>query len=325
MDGYKYLIAKVKASRGNQSRLGSFASIGCATYDFHGDDAVGYGPNYMVVADGVSGTQKASGVLARLLVAESLNALEKLRKRAVDEPIKLVDFRNQMTLAIQEARHMTQRKGRFDSALTAVYLDTSTHQLFVFNIGDCKCVLIRNGAVVFESDAIIYDFNVPAVVSTNNEIHYPSECVELQVVPYQTGDICMVFSDGVHDNLYVDQILRAIAQHPTHGTDIARATVRACRATFVSSHDYIPFAVAAAGFCATAMEEMKANENITPEDFHAFQEKCSALPKFSHRPIFGKEKRVKNLAFYSASNLLTFAGKKLGKKDDVSVCCGILA
>ncbi|EQC36003.1 hypothetical protein SDRG_06743 [Saprolegnia diclina VS20] len=324
MDGYKYLLAKMKASRGNQSRLGSFASVGCASYDFHGDDAVGYGPNYMVVADGVSGTQKASGVLARLLVAETLNGLEKLRRRALEEPIKTTDFRNQMALAIQEARHMTRRKGRFDSALTAVYLDASTSQLFVFNIGDCKCVLVRNGAVVFESDAIIYDFNVPAVVSTHNDIHYPSESVELQVATYMPGDICMVFSDGVHDNLYVDQVLRAIAAHPAHGTDIARATVRACRDTFAGSTDFIPFAVAAAGFCATAMEEMKTNDAISAEDFDAFEKKCAGLPGLD-RPIFGKEKRVKNLAFYSASNLLTFAGKKLGKKDDISVCCGIIA
>ncbi|ETW09438.1 hypothetical protein, variant [Aphanomyces invadans] len=239
LDGYKYMISKMKASRGNQSRLGSFSSIGCASYDFHGDDAVGYGPNYMVVADGVSGTQKASGILARVLVTETLNSLERLRRKSLSDPavpIKSSDFGAEMIGAIRVARALTRRKGRFDSALTAVYVDAASSQLFVFNIGDCKCVLVRHNVVVFESDAIIYDFNVPAVVSTMNEIHYPTDAVDIQVTGYEPGDVVMVFSDGVHDNLYVDEVLHVVASHPNHGADIAKATVRACRDTFTGHY-----------------------------------------------------------------------------------------
>ncbi|RHY88290.1 hypothetical protein DYB37_009208 [Aphanomyces astaci] len=328
LDGYKYILSKMKASRGNQSRLGSFSSIGCATYDFHGDDAVGYGPNYMVVADGVSGTQKASGILARVLVTETLNALERLRRKSLLDPIvaiKSSDFGAEMVRAIRDARALTRRRGRFDSALTAVYVDAASSLLFVFNVGDCKCVVVRRNVVVFESDATIYDFNVPAVVSTMNEIHYPTDAVEIQVAAYEPGDVVMVFSDGVHDNLYVDQVLRAVASHPNQGADIAKATVKACRDTFTRHCGYIPFAVAAAGFCLSAVEEMKANDAISSADFEAFEAKCRDLPRPHTRAIFGNDKRVKNLAFYSASNLLTFANKQVGKKDDISVCVGVLA
>ncbi|KAG9412611.1 hypothetical protein AC1031_015519 [Aphanomyces cochlioides] len=321
-DGYKYILSKMKASRGNQSRLGSFSSIGCASYDFHGDDAVGYGPNYMVVADGVSGTQKSSGILARALVTETLAALERLRRQG--EPIKSSDFQAEMIVAVRDARNMTRRKGRFDSALTAVYVDAASAQLFVFNVGDCKCIVVRNNCVVFESDSIIYDFNVPAVVSTLNEIHYPCDAIDVQVTSYEPGDVLMVFSDGVHDNLYVDQVLRAVASHPNHGSDIAKATVKACRETFSGTCGYIPFAVAAAAFCLTAIEELRSNDAISTTEFAMFQEKCRALPQLDTRAIFANDKRVKNLAFYTASNLLTFANKQNGKKDDVSVCAGVL-
>ncbi|KAF0693469.1 Aste57867_15566 [Aphanomyces stellatus] len=324
-DGYKYIISKMKASRGNQSRLGSFSSVGCASYDFHGDDALGYGPNFMVVADGVSGTLKSSGILARALVTETLTALERVRRKGLQETIKSTDFRDEMLMAVRDARNLTRRKGRFDSALTAVYVDAASSQLFVFNVGDCKCVVVRNNCVIFESDSIIYDFNVPAVVSTMNEIHYPCDSIEVQVTSYQPGDVVMCFSDGVHDNLYVDQVLRLVAAHPNHGADIAKATVKACKETFTTQCGHIPFAVAAAGFCLTAMEEMKTNESISPADVEAFQEKCRDLPPLDGRAIFGNDRRVKNLAFYSASNLLTFANKKMGKKDDISVCAGVLA
>ncbi|RLN67333.1 hypothetical protein BBP00_00001688 [Phytophthora kernoviae] len=285
---------------------GCFESVGNATHSFHGDDAVGFGPGYMVVADGVSGTMKASGVLARYLVAETLTALSKLRKRARETPACAADFSQSMHSAIKSARKMTKRKGRLDSTLSAVFFDESTRKMFVYTIGDCKCVVFRGGALAFESDSIIYDFNVPAVVS-----------------------------NGVHDNLFVDDIVACVAStaDSTSGRskssaaeEMARRIVQRAKDTFSSNTGYIPFAVSAAGFCLEALGELESNQSVESEEFEKFRQKCEAIPSLEmKRAAFSNEQRVRQLAFYSASNLLAFAHKKQGKRDDISVCAAVLA
>jgi len=74
----------------------------------------------------------------------------------------------------------------------------------------------------------------------------------------------------------------------------------------------------------SAIEEMRMNPSIPKCEFYAFEDKCKELPVNWNRKIFGKERRVKSLAYYTAANLFSFANKRIGKKDDISVCAGIL-
>ncbi|POM67309.1 Hypothetical protein PHPALM_16722, partial [Phytophthora palmivora] len=190
MNAAQYLLDRMRTCKPLQEigdkkmRAGCFSSVGSATHSFHGDDAVGFGPGYMVVADGVSGTMKASGVLARMLVAETLTALAKLRKRTREEAPCAEDFSQSMQTAIKNARKLAKRKGRLDSTISAVFFDETSRQMFVYTIGDCKCVVFRGTQLVFESDSIIYDFNVPAVVSSNQSINYAAE-VDIQTFEYK--------------------------------------------------------------------------------------------------------------------------------------------
>ncbi|KAI9922807.1 hypothetical protein PsorP6_002547 [Peronosclerospora sorghi] len=118
----------------------------------------------MGFADGVSGTMKASGVLARMMVAETLASLSKLRKRSREKPFSAEAFSDSIQVAIDSACKLAKRKGRLDSTISAVFFAETLHQMFVFRIGDCKCVVFRKGDLVFNSNSIIYDFNVPAMV-----------------------------------------------------------------------------------------------------------------------------------------------------------------
>ncbi|EGZ15837.1 hypothetical protein PHYSODRAFT_334045 [Phytophthora sojae] len=339
MNAAQYLLDRMRTCKalheiGDKKARGCFQSVGSATHSFHGDDAVGFGPGYMVVADGVSGTMKASGVLARMLVAETLTHLAKLRKRSREEPPCAEDFSQSMQAAIKSARKMAKRKGRLDSTISAVYFDEVSRQMFVYTIGDCKCVVFRGDALVFESDSIIYDFNVPAVVSSNQSINYAAE-VQIQVFEYEEGDVCLLFSDGVHDNIYVDDIVSCVASASTSPSsrskggaaeEIARRTVQRAKDTFACSSQYIPFAVSAAGFCREALAELENSKTVDAEEFERFRQKCEAIPSLEiQRAAFTKERRVRQLAFYSASNLLAFAHKKQGKRDDISVCAAVLA
>ncbi|CAI5745059.1 unnamed protein product [Peronospora destructor] len=288
----------------------------------------------MVVADGVSGTAKSSGVLARMLVAETLSKLAKLRKRTREEPVCAEDFSQSMQAATRSARKLAKRKGRLDSTISAVFFDENLRQMFVYTIGDCKCVVFRSGDLVFESDSIIYDFNVPAVVSSNQSVNYIAE-VQIQVFAYKAGDVCFLFSDGVHDNLYVDDIASCVASAASLplsrskggiAEEMARRTVQRAMDTFKCTTEFIPFAVSAAGFCREALNELVANKTVESEDVKRFRQKCEVIPSLNvKRAAFVKERRVRQLAFYSASKLLAFAHKKQGKRDDVSVCAAVLA
>ncbi|TDH65416.1 hypothetical protein CCR75_009596 [Bremia lactucae] len=339
MNAAQYLLGRMRTCRvlqelGDKKSISCFSSVGSASHSYHGDDAVGYGPGYMVVADGVSGTMKASGVLARILVAETLSSLAKLRKRSREKSPCAEDFRQSLQTAIKNARKLVKRKGRLDSTISAVYFDETTSQMFVFTIGDCKCVVFRGSQLVYESDSIIYDFNVPAVVSSNQSINYATD-VPIQTFEYEAGDLCLLFTDGVHDNLYVDDIVacvdsetcsRSFRSKGGAAEDIARRIVQCAKDTFTCTSNYIPFAVSAAGFCREALAELAATQVATDDEFERFRIKCNAIPsQHVQRTIFAKERRVRQLAYYSASNLLAFAYKKQGKRDDISVCAAVLA
>ncbi|CCI42925.1 unnamed protein product [Albugo candida] len=301
-----------------------FQSVSTATYEYHGDDAIGYGANFMVVADGVSGTVKSSGALAKRLVSESLKQLSALQAQSLDTDIKTSDLEKCMQNVIKKVVGVTQRKGRLDSTLSAAYFDQVSKRMFVFTIGDCKCILLRKKALIFESDSIIYDFNVPAVVSNNSGINYSAD-VKVQSCLYECGDVCLMFSDGVHDNLYLDQILECASQTQSNAESIAKRIVACVVDTFTHSTSLIPFAVSAASFCKEALAELESS-GTHRKQYEAFFDKCqNLLGSTKSREILCKEQRVRKLAFYSATNLLNFAQKKLGKKDDVSVCVAILS
>nr|CCA18630.1 conserved hypothetical protein [Albugo laibachii Nc14] len=320
-----YETPNEKSLSGTQSNQNTcFQSVSYATHEYHGDDAIGYGANYMVVADGVSGTVKSSGVLAKRLVSESLSQLSALRAQSLDVDMKTSDLERCMQNVIKKVVGVTQRKGRLDSTLSAVYFDKVSKRMFVFTIGDCKCILLRNRTLVFESDSIIYDFNVPAVVSNNSSINYCDD-VKVQSCLYECGDVCLMFSDGVHDNLYLDQIVECSNQVYPNADSIAKRIVARVVDTFTNSTSLIPFAVSAASFCKEALTELESS-GTNRKQFEAFSDKCqNLLGCTKSREILCKEQRVRKLAFYSATNLLNFAQKKLGKKDDVSVCVAILS
>uniref|UniRef100_A0AAV1V7H3 Protein phosphatase n=1 Tax=Peronospora matthiolae TaxID=2874970 RepID=A0AAV1V7H3_9STRA len=340
MNAAQYLLDRVRTCKAlhemsEKKTRSCFSSVGSATHSFHGDDAVGFGPSYMVVADGVSGTMKASGVLARMLVDETLASLAKLHKRTREKVLSASDVSQSMEVAIKSARKLAKNKGRLDSTISTAFFDKTLRRMFVYTIGDCKCVVFRGRDVVFESDSIIYDFNVPAVVSSNESINY-EEDVQIQTFDYEAGDVCFMFSDGVHDNLYVDDIASIVTSvvdrsPPTRcrrgaADELARRTVQRAKDTFTCTSVYIPFAVSAAGFACEALNELKTSNTVDAEEFERFRLQCETIPSLSvTRAAFGKERRVRRLAFYSASNLLAFAHKKQGKRDDISVCAAVLA
>lgn len=301
------------------------ATFGSASHDFHGDDSLGHNAhNALVVCDGVSGTKCASGVLARKLVTETLKALTELKKLAKVAPLKVADFRKAVEKATIKARKATIKVGRLDTTLSVMYLDEASRQIFVYTVGDCKSIVLRNGhQIVYESKSVVYDFNVPAVISTNAQINGMNNGL-IDVVAYQPGDVCMVFSDGVSDNLYADEILKAVrpslatTSREDHLNAMAKDIALQARATVNRKGVYIPFAASAVEAC-DAYAEFLIENNEHPLITKKFISQCRKLPSRTNRKFFGQEKLVKQINFYSMQHLLSFANKDSGKEDDISV------
>lgn len=271
---------------------GCIFDTGSATYEYHGDDAQGQSENCLVVADGVSGTLGQSGILAKALVKAVLVEMKLLTGLVV----KPVDFINCVEKAVKIAKNQLKHAGRLDSTLSVMYMDGSL--LYTYTLGDCKGILIRNGVdIVFETSNVVYDFNVPAVISTNDSISAP-QYAKVEVTEYQMGDIALLFSDGVSDNLFAEQILKIVQDFETMD-EIAKNVVRAARNTLEKVDIVIPFTVSAAKACML-------RNNPMPE-------------VTSEYTLLDKEHVAKSMQYYRLDTLKKFAMRSTGKRDDISV------
>jgi protein phosphatase PTC7 len=114
---------------------------------------------------------------------------------------------------------------------TAVFLvlDRSTGRLKTANLGDSGYLIIRHGDVIFRSKAQTFGFNAPYQLSL-----YPSsssmnertdilnfKCEDSFVTSHtvQPGDVLILGSDGLFDNLFLDDILAEYESSLSHFYD----------------------------------------------------------------------------------------------------------
>lgn len=127
------------------------------------------------------------------------------------EPLDQAAFESAVVDAIKTARIncFQYRKSRLATTLAVSYFNRWTGKLMTFSLGDCKCLVVRNGNVVYETLAVLREFNVPTVVNLREQV-VPKDYV-VQSFGLQEGDVCLTFSDGLGDNVYKDDITAALA------------------------------------------------------------------------------------------------------------------
>lgn len=195
----------------------------CATraFEFHGEDAGAAAAYFHVVSDGVSSpfgrnslAQTAhepvsSALLATELVRAVQQALQDITTGGA-ECLDLKTFESVVVDAIRATRIkcFKHRQSRLAATLAVAYFDRWHGRLLTFALGDSKCVVVRQHEIVFESAAVLRDFNMPTVVNLSTQVT-PADYA-LESFALQEGDICMTFSDGIGDNLYKDDIERAV-------------------------------------------------------------------------------------------------------------------
>ncbi|KAK1944719.1 putative protein phosphatase 2C 1 [Phytophthora citrophthora] len=193
-----------------------------SSFEYHGEDA-GVGSSYFhIVADGVSspfGRQSLAGydgtpVSSALLSAEVVRCVQVVLEELTNhnkEALSQEAFEHAVVDAIKTARIncFQHRKSRLATTLAVSYFNKWSGRLLTFSLGDSKCLLVRNGMVVYETLAVLREFNVPTVVNLKEQV-VPKDYV-VQSFALQEGDVCLTFSDGLGDNVYKDDITAALA------------------------------------------------------------------------------------------------------------------
>ncbi|CAK4086654.1 unnamed protein product [Aphanomyces euteiches] len=186
---------------------------GSASFVFHGEDAMATATNYQIIADGVSNSNVVNSVScstspSALLARALVHAVQQTLAQEYT-PTHMTDFESLVVGAVQTAQRQCANLAReMGSTLLVAYVDAARKRLYTFSVGDSKCIVVRKGRIVYETLSVVKQFNVPSIV--NHQILRPHMYV-VQSIPLQRGDLVMSFSDGFGDNVFKDDLVKALA------------------------------------------------------------------------------------------------------------------
>ncbi|GET03875.1 protein serine/threonine phosphatase 2C [Rhizophagus clarus] len=188
-----------------------YHSVGC------GEDSFFLRYDSLGVADGVGGwrnvsslrnTVANSALYARKLMHYSYTELEKYdnvedEKKYNDvNPVDILQASYKKTISELELEGVIGSS----TALIAVLRDD---ELRIANVGDCGIGVIRYNDFIFRNEEQQYSFNYPYQLGTGS-IVTPKNDSQQFTIKIQQGDIIVMGSDGIFDNLFEEDIIDEI-------------------------------------------------------------------------------------------------------------------
>ncbi|KAJ2722042.1 hypothetical protein GGI07_003576 [Coemansia sp. Benny D115] len=177
---------------------------------FHRSDALG-------IADGVGGWAGVKDADPSLFARRLMHhvCLEVQRYEDIDDemfshyydaaPVDILRRAYEITLDEMEALAMR-------GSSTACVVVLRGDELRVANLGDCGLTVVRQGDMVYRTEEQQHSFNFPYQLGTEAHSDGPSDAQVFRL-KIQRGDIIIVGSDGVFDNLFDEDILEEVNQH----------------------------------------------------------------------------------------------------------------
>ena len=168
-------------------------------------------PTVMAIADGVTGwetkdTNCSSGIWSRSMV-ETLSRLmteykfnhapHHLNKRDIDE---ILDD------SFLHTSHLMDLQGLSGSS-ALILLMLSGEYLKMISIGDSKLYIIRDGDIIETNKEQMISDLCPQQIGTQTLGQLPSEMAWVDSMKLKEGDIIVMCSDGISDNLYEWEIV----------------------------------------------------------------------------------------------------------------------
>jgi len=238
------------------------------THDFvkantAGEDAYFVTHQVVGVADGVGGWADVgvdSGEISRSLMAQAKSIAEsgfvdplQILSSAYENVVKSKKVKAGSTTAIIAS--LLPSEGESDS--------TEKADLKVANLGDSGLIVLRDGALIYRTHEQQLQFNTPYQLSIlppnynpNMYITCKPEQADLYTFQVQKGDLVVVGTDGLFDNLFQEDIIAVVAewskQHGKNGlmeeekrNDLAKMLVEAARNAARDNRRVSPFAQSA--------------------------------------------------------------------------------
>ncbi|KAG2440270.1 hypothetical protein HXX76_004382 [Chlamydomonas incerta] len=111
---------------------------------------------------------------------------------------------------IRYSQYRTYLKG---SSTVCLALMKPNKQLEIANVGDSGVRILRNGKVIFGTEAQQHAFNMPFQLSHPNNVEDPDSAddADVHLVEVQDGDVIMLATDGLFDNVFDDEIEQIVS------------------------------------------------------------------------------------------------------------------
>ncbi|KAJ7948762.1 Protein phosphatase 2C family protein [Quillaja saponaria] len=153
------------------------------------------------VADGVGGWAKKGidgGEYARQLMKNSLIAVQNQPRGAVD-----------LKKVLREGYLQTKAQG--SSTACIITLNEQKRRLHAINVGDSGFILFRNNRFLYRSPAMQHRFNRPYQLGNSSTSDRPESAV-VSTIWVMPGDIIIVGTDGLFDNMWPEEIEKVLDQ-----------------------------------------------------------------------------------------------------------------
>lgn len=167
------------------------------------------------IADGVGGWAE-SGVDAGLFSRALMAAAAKLAAAATASEGAPVSEADAKAVLVGAAKQMTL----LGSSTALVVLLSSSGTIAVANVGDSAMMAIRGGKCVFRTKAQQHSFNFPYQIATEGvegvRSDTPQENAETYTFATQPGDVLVLGTDGLWDNVFDEARVGRFFVHETH-------------------------------------------------------------------------------------------------------------
>ncbi|KAJ1973273.1 hypothetical protein H4R34_005132 [Dimargaris verticillata] len=190
--------------------LDDLFSFGC------GEDAYFCRHDSLGVADGVGGWEGVKNANPAMFSRKLMHyAFAEVDKYECIEDYEFVHYydinpvdilRKSYTQTLEDA-YMEGIRGSSTACLAILRDD----ELRVANLGDCGLLVIRQGAVAFRTEEQQHSFNFPFQIGTGCADR--PEDAQVFTVKVRRGDIIVLASDGIFDNLFEEDILDEVHRH----------------------------------------------------------------------------------------------------------------
>eukprot|EP00667_Euglena_gracilis_P009573 EG_transcript_9730 len=204
-----------------------------------GEDSFMCSPAVLAVADGVGGWTEM-GVDPSLFANAMMKGVKRGAEEGLRDPVGLL--RAAYTTTLQEVA--------MGSATVLVAVLREDGRLVTASLGDCGLLVIRGDKCVHYTKELLLAFNTPAQLTTDpfGQQKMSPEISLVDEFQTQPGDVVILSTDGLLDNLYVNEIVQLI-----------------------NAADRLPEQTAAQVLKAYAMNVTRDTERLTPFAFKARQ------------------------------------------------------